>query len=65
MPIHVVVGLFKGVLSDLEVFVNKPEALKKRDQMLSEYDLTQKDEPDNQHNPDCRWNDENESTYTK
>jgi hypothetical protein len=60
MQIYVVIGLFGGCLNEEHAFTDRKNALEKRDSMLKEYGLSDADKPDNQHNPDCRWNEENE-----
>lgn len=60
MELYVVVGVWSGCLHDASVHVTLEKAREQRDSMLNEYGLTNEDVPDNQHNPECRWNDENE-----
>jgi len=59
-PLYAVVGVRGGCLEDLFLLSDKRQAEKKRDSMLKDYGLTQKDKPDNQHVKSCRWNSENE-----
>jgi len=60
MRLYVVVGVWAGCLHDASVHVTVEKAREQRDKMLEGYGLTNEDKPDNQHNPECRWNDENE-----
>ena len=60
MEVHIIVGVWKGILQDLEAFIDIKKARGRRSEMLEGYGLTDEDVPDNQHNPECRWNEENE-----
>ena len=53
-------GIWSGCLNDVSVHDTIEKARGKRDALLREYFLTDEDVPDNQHNPDRRWNDEAE-----
>lgn len=57
---YVVIGVWAGCLHDVSVHSTLEKARAQRDSMLKEFGLTDEDKPDNQHNPECRWNDENE-----
>ena len=58
--IHVLIGIWQGCLHDVRVYTDIKRARNARDAMLRDYRLSEEDKPDNKHNPECRWNDENE-----
>ena len=58
--LHVIVGLRGGCLEDVFLFIDEKKANEKRKSMLKDYELTDKDKPDNAHSRKCRWNSENE-----
>jgi len=60
LKVHVVAGVFGGCFDYLEVFTDIEKARKALSAQLEAYGLTDEDKPDNQHNQECRWNDENE-----
>lgn len=63
MKVYVIIGVWQGCLQDVSIRTRRKEALKKRDALMKQYDLTEDDKPDKApgaHSLDCRWNDEKE-----
>ena len=60
MKVFIIIGIWAGCLQDVQAFTDQEKARAQRKVMLKDYGLTDDDKPDNQHSPECRWNDENE-----
>jgi hypothetical protein len=61
VKVFIIVGIMGGTCRGVSAHLNQEKARAQRTALLTAYDLTDDDKPDNRHNPECRWRDDHDN----